>query len=124
MEVNFGYLNLGEKNTGDSFTCQIEIEFKDVKGTPNEEFRFWAQGAQDGKWVTGNVWNSSLVNLKEPPEDGVYTYSVTGKISEKMTEISTFNLGFRCDYWASGSFRVRNIKVEAGEEATEWTPGV
>ena len=121
---NFGYLNLGEKNTGDSFTCQIEFEFKDVEGISGEEFRFLTQGAQDGKWETGNIWNSKLVSLIAPPEDGVYTYTVTAKVSEKMTEISTFNLGFRCDNWASGSFRVRNIKVEVGDETTEWTPGV
>ena len=120
----FGYLNLGDKMTGDSFTCQIEIEYKDVRKTPDKDFRFLAQGAQDGKWVTGNVWNSNLVNILEPPEDGIYTYTVSGKVSEKMTGISTFDLGFRCDYWATGSFRVRKIKVEVGDEATEWTPGI
>ena len=122
--MNIGYLNLGEKNTGDSFTCQIEIEFKGVESTPDKEFRFWTQGAQDRKWTTGNIWNSGLINLYEAPEDGVYTYTATGKVSDKMTDISTFDLGFRCDNWASGSFRVQKIKVEVGDEATEWTPGV
>lgn len=121
---DFGYLNLGEKNTGDSFMCQIEIEFKNIEKTSGEEFRFWTQGAQDGKWITGNIWNRKLIYLSEPPEDGIYIFTTTEKVSEKMTDISTFYLGFRCDNWASGSFRVRNIKVEVGDEATEWTPGV
>ena len=120
----FGTVNLGEKKKGDIFTCQIEIEFRNVSATPDQSFRFRTQGAQDGKWKAANIWNASLINLTEVPEDGIYTFTVTSKVTEKMIGVSTFNLGFRCDNWASGSFRVRNIKVEVGEEASEWTPGI
>ena len=121
---NIGTVNLGEKKENDLYTCYIEVEFRDVKGTEEQPFGFWTQGAQDGGWTTGNVWNSSLVRLAEVPANGVYTYTCTVPISEAMTHISTFNIGFRCDYWASGSFRVRNVKIEKGDAATGWTPGV
>ena len=42
---------------------------------------------------------------------------------EKMVHATTFNLGFRCDYWNSGMFRIRKVKVEYGDTATEWTLG-
>ena len=121
---NFGSTNLGNKKEGDVFSCQIEIEFKDVRVTDEKPFLFRTQGSQDGKWGTGNIWNKNLIDLNTPPEDGVYYYTVTSKISESMKETSFFMIGFRCDNWASGSFRVRNIKVEVGDEATEWTPGI
>ena len=121
---NIGFVNLGEKSEGDLYTCSVEIEFKDVKVTEEQAFLFVTQGAQDGAWTTGNVWNSALVKFKEAPEDGVYTFTSTVKISEEMAQISTFNIGFRCDYWESGSFRVRNVKIEKGDTVTGWTPGV
>ena len=121
---NIGYVNLGEKSEGDLYTCYIEVEFKDVKVTDGETFGFWTQGAQDGSWGSGNVWNSKLINFKEAPEDGVYTFTSTVAVSEAMTQISTFNIGFRCDFWESGSFRVRNVKIEKGDTFTGWTPGV
>ena len=67
-----------------------------------QTLRFWTQGAQDGIWNTGNVWNGNLVNLYEAPEDGVYRYTATVAVSGAMVDISTFDIGFRCDYWASG----------------------
>ena len=118
-----GYANLGKKAEGEPYTCQLEIEFKDVSSTPGEVFRFSAQGAQDGKWTADNVWNGSLINLNSVPKDGIYLFTSTKAIHNDMLEISRFDLGFRCDYWASGSFRVRNVKVEKGDTATEWSPG-
>lgn len=121
---NIGSMNLGEKAEGDVYTCQLEIEFSGVTASEGRQFAFWAQGAQDGAWVTGNVWNSGVVKLTEAPEDGVYRFAVTNTVSKGMTEISTFDIGFRCDYWASGAFRIRNVKIEKGAEASEWSPGL
>lgn len=121
---NIGYANLGKKTNGDNYTCQLEVEFKAVSVTPGKEFRFLTQGERDGKWTAGNVWNGKLVNLNEVPEDGVYSFTSTVVIDDNMAKVSRFDLGFRCDYWASGSFRVRNVKVEKGDTATEWSPGI
>ena len=121
---DIGYVNLGSKTNGDIYSCYIEIEFKNVTATDGGQFFFWTQGASDGKWIVRNVWNPSLIKLDEIPEDGVYICKSTVVIDEDMTHISKFNIGFRCDYWASGCFRVRNVKIEKGETATEWTPEI
>lgn len=121
---NIGTVNLGPKQDGDVYTSQIEIEFRNVTATPNQEFHNWTQGAQDNRWFTGNPWNGNLVNLYEPPGDGVYKFESAVAVSGDMANVSTFNLGFRCDYWESGSFRVRNVKVEKGDTRGEWSPGV
>ena len=118
-----GFANLSEKKEGDTFTCQIEVEFSGVSGTPGQAFRFRTQGAVDGVWDIGNIWDSGLISLEEPPEDGIYTFTCTKKINKKMAQASTFSLGFRCDYWGSGAFRVRNVKIEKGGEPSPWTPG-
>ena len=122
--INVGTLNLGDKHPGDTYTCQFEIEFRNVQSTEGMPFRFVAQGAADGKWNNGNIWNSKLIKLDVPPQDGIYTYTATNTVDEKMTGVTTFNIGFRCDYWNGGLFRIRKIKVESGESATEWTPGI
>lgn len=122
--MNIGYLNLGNKKAGDLYTCQIEIEFKGVTGTDGEAFKFWTQGAADGKWDTGNVWNGNLVYLDAPPQDGIYTYTVTNTVNEKMLPVTDFDLGFRCDNWKSGMFRVRKVMVVSGDTIGEWSPGI
>ena len=119
-----GEASLGEKREGDVYTCQIEIEFRGVKVTENKTFKFWTQGAVDESWRIGNVWFNSLVYLHTPPQDGIYSYCTTSIIDEKMTDASRFEVGFRCDYWESGAFRVRNVKIERGNKATEWSPGL
>jgi len=123
--INIGYVNLGNKKEGEQYTCQVEIEFRDVAVSEGwGGFRFWTQGAQDGKWTAGNVWNGALINMDTVPEDGVYQFTSTVSVNGDMVNISRFIIGFRCDYWASGSFRVRHVKIEKGSVPTEWSPGV
>ena len=121
---NIGHTNLGPKADGDVYTSTIEIEFRNVTATEGQRLRFWTQGAQDGRWFTGNVWNGSLINLYEAPENGVYRYTSTVVVSGDMVNISTFNIGFRCDYWKSGMYRVRLVKIEKGAQSSEWSPGI
>ena len=117
-------LNLGDAAEGDVYTCQVEIEFRNVSATPGQSFGFRAQGAADHSWDIGNVWNRNLVSLGKAPDDGVYLYTSTQTVPEAMTGVSNFDIGLRCDNWATGSFRVRLLKVEKGDTATEWTPGI
>ena len=119
-----GRVNLGDKKEADVFTCSVEIEFKNVTSKDNQKFLFLAQGAQDGEWTTGNIWNGQLVYLTEAPENGIYDYTYTMPITSEMAIISWFEIGFRCDHWGSGSFRIKNLKIEKGESASEWSPGI
>ena len=121
---SIGTVNLGENAEGDQYTCSLEIEFKNVVATEGQDFRFLAQGKQDGKWSGNNIWNSELVSLNDAPKDGIFPFVYTIRISDEMTRISTFNIGFRCDNWASGLFRVRNVKIEKGNSFEKWSPGI
>ena len=121
---NIGKVNLGPHVEGDEYTCFVTIEFSDVSATQNEKFLFWTQGSVDGKWNVGNVWNPSLVKLEEAPEDGVYHYISKISVSEEMTHCSEFDLGFRCDYWTTGLFRIKDVMILRGDETKEWTPGL
>jgi len=60
-------MNLGEKAAGDTYSCQIEIEFSGVEATEGKEFKFYTQGATDGVWTIGNVWNYEMVWLEIAP---------------------------------------------------------
>lgn len=119
-----GNVNLGNKQEGDVYTCSMEVEFSDVRVTDGDEFGFFTQGPQDGKWNTGNVWDNSLIKLEKAPSDGIYKYESTAVVTDGMADISTFGVGFRCDNWSSGLFRVRNVKIEKGDKATAWNPGI
>ena len=113
-----GRYALGEKHTGDVYTCRIEIEFSGVQACEELPFAFWTQGAADQEWGIGNVWNSSLVTLDEAPTDGVYENTSSVAVTEPMTAVSWFDIGFRCDNWASGKFRVRGIRIEKEDMPT------
>lgn len=109
---DIGSVNLGENKEGDSYICEVEIEFKNIESTQGKEFGFWAQGPVDQGWDIYNIWNSDLVILDEAPLDGIYKYSSVIYIDDDTEKASCFDIGFRCDNWADGSFRVKNIVIK------------
>ena len=106
------YADLGEKTVGDKYRCQIEVECEGVARIEGKDFWFRAQGAVDGSWAVGNVWNDGLVSLREPQEDNIFTYNTISTITENNVSTCTFDIGFRCDYWRAGRFRVRGIEIK------------
>ena len=116
-----GTVELGEKILGMPYTCQVEIEFQDVKAAEDKDFVFRAQGAVDGGWSKENIWNGGLIRLNEAPANSVGRYTHTAMITPGNVDATSFDLCFRCDNWAAGSFRVRCLKVEKGAVATEWS---
>lgn len=123
--INPLYAILEDQEVGDAYTCQLEIEFSGVKaGTELSEdsFGFRTQGSVDDAWEISNIWNIHLIKLDEVPEDGVYQYTSTVRITDNSVNGTKFVLGFRCDNWGGGSFRIRKVKVERGNRATEWSP--
>lgn len=114
---------LGEKKEGDNYSCQFEIEFRNVSVAQGHEFLFQTQGAVDNGWNVNNVWGLFAV-LHDSPPDGVYQYSMTCRLDEDMANASEFDIGFRCDNWSSGEFRIRKIKIEKNTQPSEWTQGL
>lgn len=119
---SIGSVMLGEKNEGDTYSCQVEIEFKGVSVKEGEDFYFCTQGTTDGRWDIGNIW-SHFVWLNEAPKDGVYRFTGTKILDKMMSDADIFEIAFRCDNWASGSFRIKNVKIEKNEKPSIWTPG-
>ncbi len=119
-----GMANLGPKEEGDVYSCSLLVEFQDVEATPGEQFLFWTQGLADGTWDYGNIWDPSLIYFKEAPQDGVYYFSTNVAIDEKMVQASEFNIGFRCDNWAKGAFRVKEVMIHKGDYEMSWKPGL
>ena len=69
----------------------------------------------DGEWKIGSVWYPNVISLSETPEDGSYTYYAVVTLNESQAKSDVFEIGFRCDYWRSGAFRVKNVKIEKGQ---------
>lgn len=111
-----------DKAVGDQYAVQVEIEFSGVTASESGTFRLRAHGAVDGSWATTNVWYTNLLDLSAPPEDGVYKYSAISTIRSNAVSATQFNIGFRADYWGSGQMRWRCVKVERGNQVTDWTP--
>ena len=100
------------------------MEFRNVTTNNNDKFEFYTHGSVDGDWSIENVWNPHLLRFTEPPEDSTYVLSLDKEINDKMVNSNKFNIGFRCDYWSGGSFRVRCIKVQKGTDINAWSPGI
>lgn len=107
---------------GADYTTQVDIEFADVASTGGHTALALTQGTVDGSWSHGfNVFADSLLT-RQTPVNAVYHLSRTNKAQKSNTANRKFQLGIRCDWFASGKFRWRRIKAEKGSKATDWSP--
>ena len=107
---------------GADYTTQIDIEFADVASTGGHAALALTQGTVDGSWSdVFNVFADSLLT-RQTPVNAVYHLSRTNKARKSNTANRKFQLGIRCDWFASGKFRWRRIKAEKGSKATDWSP--
>lgn len=107
---------------GADYTTQIDIEFADVASTGGHTALACTQGTVDGSWShVFNVFADSLLTW-QTPVNAVYHLSRTNKAQKSNTANRKFQLGIRCDWFASGKFRWRRIKAEKGSKATDWSP--
>ena len=105
-------LILRDSHPGDIYTCRAEIEFENVTAIEGKAFVFTTFGQVDGSTKIENIWNKKLIQLDTPPDNGLYQYAATSMITEKNANASGFDLAFRCENWASGSFRIISITIE------------
>ena len=117
---------------GQSTSFSIEIEFSGVTASSSGTFRVYTQdnfksasgsalgSANNTDWNTGAA--ASALNLYSPPSDGIQAVTATKVFSASHETRYALQFSIRCDYWASGKYRIRNVKYELGNKPTDWTP--
>lgn len=115
-------------SSGTNVTISFDIEFSGVIGTNGSQFSIRAREAfktvQNAVINDENTadWAVVAMNLSSPPADGIYHYSETHQYTSSHTSQYAVLLNIRSDYWASGKYRIKNVKYEYGNTATDWTP--
>lgn len=115
---------------GDEFTIYFEIEFSGIKESPN---------ISPGDFmITTNMYvfidpvtqkpdysimpPTKYIRLNSAPADGIQKWTGVSTIKSTQTEIKGFCCNIRCDYVTAGKYRIRRLKYERGNKATDWTP--
>lgn len=103
---------------GDLFTTTIEIEWRNFVSETGKTFAMWFQGPSDGGWSKANLFTKGLPIIRS--ETGKEVFRVT---NSWRGDASRYGIGLRCD-WSDGNgeFRIRRVKAERGNKATDWTP--
>lgn len=124
VNIVFASMNTVLAEAGERYTCQLEIEFEGVRATQGKPFVFQTRSTVKGAKIKKKLWDSELVNLESAPQDDVYRFALTQVTDAQTAAVSNLILGFRCDYWAAGRFRVRYVKIERGDSPSAWTMGI
>lgn len=118
----------GDKKVGDIFTLSFDIEVKKFTAGSGGTFNIFFQGAIDNVWEGNNpfVNISPVFDFKTKALAGDFTehVSTTCKIiNDDQASAKKFEFSVRCDYSdGTGKYRIKNLKVEKGTVATDWTP--
>lgn len=112
------------KSKGDTFTVSFDIDVKKFTQSSGGTFQFYLQGAVDEAWTAGNPFTN--YNFRSKALNGNYTEHITYTCqlgNDAQASATKFIFGYRCDYSnGTGKFRIRNLKVERGNKATDWSP--
>lgn len=120
----FCHIYPGEKKINDIFIVSFDIDIKKFTQSSSGSFKFYLQGDVDGTWTIGNIFTNWYFTRKALIGDYTEHISYKCKIdTQAEADANRFTFGWRCDYSdGTGCFRIRNIKVESGNKATDWTP--
>lgn len=124
---NISFIYPGPRSVGDVFIVSFDIDVKKFVGAGGK-FSLVLQGPVDDKWSVNNPFINGNFNYKFTTKAlaGDYTEHVSYNceiLKPEEASASKFLLAYRCDYSdGTGKFRIRNLKVEKGNKATDWTP--
>lgn len=111
-------------------TISFDIEFSGVTASSDGTFKIHSQDAywlsSDNSDYNGVLWNigaaRKALDINTPPSDGVYHCSATVNLTQDCTSYDHVRFCIRCDYLASGKYRIRKVKFEIGNKESSWTP--
>lgn len=118
------YIYPGSIKVGDIFTVSFDIDIKKFTKSVDGNLRVFIQGSVDGSWTIVNPFGGYDITNKITSNDCTEHITYIAKIgSEAQASSSNFGFGIRCDYSdGTGKLRLKNLKVERGNKATDWTP--
>lgn len=114
----------GSIKVGDIFTVSFDIDIKKFTKSVDGNLKVFIQGSVDGSWTIGNPFGWYDITNKITSNDCTEHITYIAKIgSEAQASSSKFDFGIRCDCSdGTGKLRLKNLKVERGNKATDWTP--
>ncbi len=114
----------GSIKVGDIFTVSFDIDIKKFTKSVDGNLNVFIQGPVDGGWTIYNPFGRYNITNKITSNDCTEHITYIAKIvSEAQVSSTKFGFGIRCDYSdGTGKLRLKNIKVERGNKATDWTP--
>lgn len=117
--------NCAFASVGQQMTFSADIEWNGFTASESGTFlitqvAYWSN--DDESSVAYSPAFKLVGSIMEPPEDGVIHYSETTTINIDRTDKTTVQPYLRFDYIGSGKLRVKNVKLETGNKATNWTP--
>lgn len=124
--ITFNTIDLPELKVGDTFTSYYEVEYADVKPSENvpegAKSRFVSNSYAKVDGVADWMLGAPIYFWEHEPVNGVKTYTGVSTIKKNQTVVDQIVINIRADYVASGKLRIRKVKYERGNKATDWTP--
>ena len=122
--TELSYIYPGIIKVGDIFTVSFDIDIKKFTKSVDGNLNVFIQGSVDGGWTIVNPFGRYNITNKITSNDCTEHITYIVKIvSEAQVSSTKFGFGIRCDYSdGTGKLRLKNLKVERGNKATDWTP--